>query len=444
MKLKKWLALVLVLAMLSALVACGGEAEKNPTTEPTTEAPTTVEPTDETPVSEAKKVVRGENNGNTYTNSALDYTVTLGSEWTVADEAGLAELAGVTAGAINNETAQEMIENGQTVFDFYASKDDGLSTINVTLTKNSEDYLASLDEETLLSMTMSQNQSILEASGFENLNMEIVPITFAGEDHKCIALTATYSGLPIYEYMLMFATEPCIYTVTACSFNEDVAADYLAFFTKIGETPVVTPTEEAPTELHITSDIVGTWCYDMPCAELMEQALLITGFECDVADDIVLKMTLTFNEDGTCIAKADEESAKAILEEMLRAMSTVMDDLLYAEFEKQQGWDKATTDAQLAAQGLTMESLVEQSLAQADTSSLDISTSFESESYYLVEGDVYYNASTVEDLLAGKYTESMQFVINGDQMQFLACELYNEDAVSLEEFVSFPITLTRQ
>ncbi len=211
------------------------------------------------------------------------------------------------------------------------------------------------------------------------------------------------------------------------------------------EAPTTTePTTEAPTELVIDSEIIGTWRYDMPFAEMMEQALLISGFECDVADDTVLAMTLTFNEDGTCVAKADEESAKAMLNEMLRAMSTVMGDMLYAEFERQQGWDKATTDAQLEAQGMTMASLVEQSMAQVDTSSFDISSSFESESYYMVEGDTYYAAPTVEDLLAGKYTESMQFVIDGDQMQFLDCEIYNEDAASLEDLVTFPITLTRE
>ena len=41
MKLNKWLALILVFAMLSALIACGSDAKKDePTTEPTTtEAP---------------------------------------------------------------------------------------------------------------------------------------------------------------------------------------------------------------------------------------------------------------------------------------------------------------------------------------------------------------------------------------------------------------------
>lgn len=454
MNIRKMLALLLVLAMLSALIACGSDAKKEePTTEPTTTEPVTTEPTTEAPTTEAPTTeepttestadeevsIRGEVNGNTYINRAIDCAVTLGSEWTIADEAALAQLAGLTSELIDYERAKEMIENGQTVFDFNATKDGGLSSININITFNNVSGMDSLDEETLLNLSKEQTKTVLEASGYENLNVEIVPITFAGEDHYCMALTSTFNGMTIYQYSVMLLTDSYIYAIATTSCNEDLAAGYLALFTKVDEAATNPETERLAGH-----EIIGTWRYDMPFAEMMEQALLITGFECDVADDTVLEMTLTFNEDGTCVAKADAESAKAMLEEMLRAMSTVMGDMLYAEFEKQQGWDKATTDAQLEAQGLTMAALVEQSMAQVDTSSFDISSSFESESYYMVEGDVYYTASTMEDLLAGKYTESMQFVIDGDQMQFLDCELYNEDAVSLEELVTFPITLTRE
>lgn len=236
MKLNKWLALILVFAMLSALIACGSDAKKDePTTEPTTtEAPTTETPTTESAATEEKKAVRGEIIGNTYTNSAIGYTVTLGSEWIVANEAELAQMAGVTADMINNELAQQMIKGGQAVFDFYAAKDGGLSTLNINITSDSTGSLTSYDEETLLNMSMAGSRQVLEDSGFENLNMQLAPMTFAGEEHQCMALTATFNGLPIYEYMLMFASDTYIYTITACSYNEDVAADYLAFFTKIG------------------------------------------------------------------------------------------------------------------------------------------------------------------------------------------------------------------
>lgn len=207
--------------------------------------------------------------------------------------------------------------------------------------------------------------------------------------------------------------------------------------------PTTESTTEAPSELVIDSEIVGNWNFPLPCADLMEQSLLNAGVECDIADDMALLIKLTYNADGTYSMAADADSAKAMVDEMLRAMSGMMADLLYEEFTKQQGWDKATTDAQLAAQGLTMDSLVEQSLAQVDTSSLDFSTTITSKAFYIVEGNVFYTAASMEDLLAGKYVDSTEFVIDGDQMQFLSCELFNEDATSLEDLVAFPLTLTR-
>ncbi len=264
MKLRKWMALLLVFAMLSALIACGSDSEKEtptteaptteaptteaptteaPTTEaPTTEAPTTEAPTTEAPTTEAPTTEATEGapilsivDGNTYINEALGYALVLGEEWTVADEAGLAQMAGLTADLLNDETARENLKNGVTMYDFYASKDGGMSTLNVTIAANTASALTLMDEQTMLDLTISMTKDALEASGFENLTMETAPITFAGEEHLCIELSATISGLTVYERLMMFATEECVYTLTACSFNEDLTADYLAMFIAVEE-----------------------------------------------------------------------------------------------------------------------------------------------------------------------------------------------------------------
>ena len=106
-------------------------------------------------------------------------------------------------------------------------------------------------------------------------------------------------------------------------------------------------------------DLYGSWVTDVPAAERVEQSLAQFGITYDIADDLMMTYEFRYDEDGTVTVSVEGESAKELAAVQVEALRAGLPEMLYNQYQTEANMDRAATDAMLAAQGLTMESLVE-------------------------------------------------------------------------------------
>ena len=242
--LKSAAALLLVMALLCSLAACGGktqpeetEPETTAATEPstteettepeTTEAPTTTEaePTEDETLS---GLDIGTVEGNTYTNETLALRCELDANWYVYSEDDLASLMGAVADVLSDTAVSEAVENNQSVIVFYAMDTATYSNINITVSKND---MSALGEENFVALMVPQMKPILEQSGFEDVTCTQAEFEFAGQTHTGIDITGTTQGVTVYERQVYLMVDSCMYVVTATSYEEGGAQAVLDIFT---------------------------------------------------------------------------------------------------------------------------------------------------------------------------------------------------------------------
>lgn len=237
---KKFFAMLLVLALTLSMAACSAEeatekTELDPTTESTeittTEAPTEEEPTEE-PSTEGGigfSGALGKTEGTVYENDMLGIGCELSSDWYLYNEAELATLIGLTADRINDEDISKIIEASGTAFLFYAMNNADSSTINIVL-ENTAAYGGALTEEDYIQAAMPALNNALPAAGFENLTVTSGTTQFAGEEHACIYVEAELAGMKVYEILVPIVLDGSVASVTICTFNENTCADLIATF----------------------------------------------------------------------------------------------------------------------------------------------------------------------------------------------------------------------
>lgn len=245
--LKRIAALLLAIALLCSLAACGGEtqpeeteAETTAATEPSTTEPETTEPetteapTETEPVTTEDELLSGLDlgtiDGNTYTNDTLALRCELGDSWYVYSEAELASLMGVVADSFSDTVIGDAVENSQSVTVFFAMDTTTYGNINITVSKND---LSSLSEENFVALMVPQMKPLLEQSGFENVTCTEAEFEFAGQNHTGIDITATVQGMTVYERQVYLTVDSCMYVVTVTAYEENGAQPMLDTFTAL-------------------------------------------------------------------------------------------------------------------------------------------------------------------------------------------------------------------
>lgn len=245
--LKRMAALLLTVALLCGLAACGGEAQPEATevettaaTEPSTTEPETTEPetteapTETEPETTENEALSGLDLGtvdeNTYTNETLGLRCELGDNWYVYSEAELASLMGVVADSLSDSIIGDAIDNNQSVTVFFAMDTTTYGNINITISKDS---MSALGEENFVALMVPQMKPLLEQSGFENVTCTEAEIEFAGQTHTGIDITATVQGMTVYERQVYLMADSCMYVVTATAYEENGAQAMLDIFTAL-------------------------------------------------------------------------------------------------------------------------------------------------------------------------------------------------------------------
>ena len=245
--LKRMAALLLTVALLCGLAACGGETQPEATkvettaaTEPSTTEPETTEPeTTEAPTETESETTENEAlsgldlgnvDGNTYTNETLGLRCELGDNWYVYSEAELASLMGVVADSLSDSIIGDAIDNNQSVTVFFAMDTTTYGNINITISKDS---MSALGEENFVALMVPQLKPLLEQSGFENVTCTEAEFEFAGQTHTGIDITATVQGMTVYERQVYLMADSCMYVVTATAYEENGAQAMLDTFTAL-------------------------------------------------------------------------------------------------------------------------------------------------------------------------------------------------------------------
>jgi hypothetical protein len=167
--------------------------------------------------------------GNTYTNAFLGITATLDENWAFATDEEMAQLRGMTADAMTDESIAEMLETSGAIMDMYAMDTEG-RTLNIMLENLNILQTIAVTEKSYVEATVGQLPGALEGMGFEDATAEVTELTFAGETHAAIKVHAKIVGVDFYETLVVVKRGNYIACITAGSFAEDTTDGVLALF----------------------------------------------------------------------------------------------------------------------------------------------------------------------------------------------------------------------
>lgn len=248
---KLTLALVLLL-IVSMLTGCGGDkSASGATTEApgteviTTEAPTTEPiatepPATEPPATESlpdNALALGVVEGNTYTNTYAGIGCDLDSGWTIYTADQLQQLPSATQEMFEGTELEAAMANVTQFTDMMAENVELLSSVNVLFQKldmNQRIAYSMLDEQEVLEATLLQKDVMIQAYAQAGINvdtMEIITVTFLGQEHYAMKTVAETNGVPYYCLQTFdFWLGEYSVTITFASFVEDNTEELLELF----------------------------------------------------------------------------------------------------------------------------------------------------------------------------------------------------------------------
>ena len=202
--------------------------------------------------------------------------------------------------------------------------------------------------------------------------------------------------------------------------------------------------ERSPLASFRQEELYGCWLTSVPAAEQVELSLAQFGITYDIPDDLQMTYQFEYKDDGTVTVSVEESSAKAIAAVEIEAMRAGLPELLYNQYLTEAGMSREETDALLASQGLTMETLVDLALEEVDFESQYSSASMVYTQYYRVNKGILCFAVSAVDLEAGNYDMTVEPRISGNTL--VLSNAFDGDGCPFEGSgsIKYPLTLTRK
>lgn len=183
---------------------------------------------------EVEEFQTGTIENNTYSNEFFGIGCQLDDTWKVLNEEEIAERSGLVVDTMEegglDDSMRTAMENGSVVFDFFAQKKDNTAAINITVGNIGVLYGAALTEEGYIDATEEQMMQSVETIGYENVTTEKTTITLAGTEHAALKLTGEYSGISIYQTMVVLRKGIYVGCVAFSCGGEDFADDLITLF----------------------------------------------------------------------------------------------------------------------------------------------------------------------------------------------------------------------
>ncbi len=219
---KKLAALALALLMTLSMAACGDQKDD--------QAGGAVTPG----VTDDAVPDMGTVSGGTYTNRFAGISCTLDDSWYFYTDEQIDELNGFVRESTSDEELKTRLESSSSVQDMYAASTDGLMTINVVFTNMGLLGGSTVTPQDVAELSVEQVPAALESYGFTDVTAQLTTVDFAGQKNvPAVAVSAMNGDIATYELLVCLKAGNYSFSVTLCSFTEDVTADMAALFTAV-------------------------------------------------------------------------------------------------------------------------------------------------------------------------------------------------------------------
>ncbi len=265
---KKFITLLCALSVATILVACGTdadvtgeikstveEAQTGEDLEEVTEATEEVTPevieeaetTDETEATEVSDdtteasddesgdnaISMGVSKDNQYENAYFAIGCKLDENWTFETEEQILARNQLAADMVAEKFAS-VFESGAVITDMVATHSNQLDTVNVGIEKLTGGAML-IDEKQYIELSDPQVTEMLESMGLEKVTSNQTEIELAGKTHGSLEISAEYSGVKVYEKLVVVKNGAYVLCITTCTWQENECDDILSNFYAIEE-----------------------------------------------------------------------------------------------------------------------------------------------------------------------------------------------------------------
>ena len=244
MKNNKLLCILLSIAMLLALCACGsspapsgtqtvteGPSVSGTTTTPEPVAEPEPEPEAEPEAEPEEEFSVGATVSNTYTNEFFGLGLTLDENWVFSTQEEIDATNAAVMEGLDNETYSQAMESGAVYTDMMALGAGGAG-VNATIEKLNAVMGLALTEEDYVDLSLEQNdfKALYAQMGLDVSVLEKETVTVAGAEHPCIVIEGTMQGIALYEKIVVIKSGSYVLSIAASSYIEDVTDGILELF----------------------------------------------------------------------------------------------------------------------------------------------------------------------------------------------------------------------
>lgn len=183
--------------------------------------------------------VNGNVNTNVYTNDYIGLTCKLDSDWTFKTAEELQDLPEDIGNMMSGSAIGDAISRYSTLIDMMAENANDLTAINVVYTKlpaMEKSMYADMTEEEVIDSILAQEDMLIDSynqAGIEVKNLKKVTVTFMGEQHTAMHMTAEVSGIAYYtlQFSYMHLGDYGV-SLTLGSYKTDKTNELLTLFSK--------------------------------------------------------------------------------------------------------------------------------------------------------------------------------------------------------------------
>ena len=171
--------------------------------------------------------------GMRYENENIGVGVLLDEDWVIYNDEQLAQLSGLTADMFSDEKYKEMMEKSNSFTDFFAQHSSGAS-MNVMFENLGLLYGSVLSEEQYRTAAMQNMAGAYESAGFENVQIEENTVEFAGAERVGIHTSCTVNGVNYYVQQVLIKAGSHMGIISLCCFVQDDTPLMASFFYPLG------------------------------------------------------------------------------------------------------------------------------------------------------------------------------------------------------------------
>lgn len=166
---------------------------------------------------------------NVYWNETMKIGCALDENWYFYSEEEILEVNGMTAEALDGEIA-EIIESGGTLTDMFAQSMKTGANVNVVFERVSLANSLFYNEKSYIEASFATVEDAFAQLGIEDVEFTIQEMEFMGETHCSVLITGMYSGVPIYEQVVVVKDGRNFIVVTVFTVLEEELEEVLSCF----------------------------------------------------------------------------------------------------------------------------------------------------------------------------------------------------------------------